>query len=687
MEPAPQTPKYSARVDRSDVNTSHAIVMDLVGSGKRVLDVGCASGYLAEALSAAGNKVSGVELDPVAAEAARPLLDRLVVGDIEQLDLVDEFGAGAFDVVIFADVLEHLRDPVEVLRRARPLLAEGGYAVLSIPNVAHGSVRLALLRGRFEYRPVGLLDDTHLRFFTRDSFEQLIVDAGFYPADSRQTTAGPFDVETPLDRADFPPDLVASVEADPESWVYQFVARVEPIDTTAGSGPSAVALRQELRHLHHTLSEITRAAGAGAARPVIGVLDPGGEPDGALRSLRMALVMLEMRRRLAGCDLRAYSVEGPPAPSGIGDEVVETLVPGVAQWPALREAIHGLVVAPGPGGPGAATLLDEAHDAGMTVQRPGSDGPDPLVLVGRLLPAHAAQQRRTYLQITGQLPKRPYVLAITDSAADAAEQLTAALRAADRDLVAPAGPVSGLDLLGLVASADAVVTSSAGVAAIAVGLGRPVVATGTLADAVAGEGGAPWRQRISSGDAALAEMLLRLSATSADQDGSVGPDDCVDPDDSGPSGPGPRVASTTAEGSAVLGAMLASQVDRDMDALAEAATVMTAPRLPALVAARLDDLAERVRLLESVNAGLQSVLAHERAVMAAEVERTSQAPLRPEADRWAEHRAEQLAEELAAAGAAQARLQAEIDRIYATRTMRMVAPMRRIYGRIRSVLK
>src|SRR5690242_10330690 len=114
-----------------------------------------------------GCSVVGIELDPQMGELARPQLERLIIGDLETVDLAAELGDERFDVLLFADVLEHMRDPAAVLARTRPFLRDDGLVVASLPNVAHISVRLSLLAGQFRYRRWGLLDETHLRFFTR----------------------------------------------------------------------------------------------------------------------------------------------------------------------------------------------------------------------------------------------------------------------------------------------------------------------------------------------------------------------------------------------------------------------------------------------------------------------------------------------------------------------------------------
>jgi O-antigen biosynthesis protein len=216
--------KYDTDVDPSS-NTSHALMLRLVGSNKRVLDVGCATGYLARALREQGCRVSGVEYDPAAAAEAEPELDKLVIGDLEQLDLTVEFAGELFDVVVFGDVLEHLRDPLPVLRSVRELLVPGGAVVISVPNIAHGDVRLSLLQGRFEYRSLGLLDNTHIHFFTRSSLRAFLRDAGFTAVDVQTTTADLLTTELADDARDADPRIVDALREDIDATTYQFVVR------------------------------------------------------------------------------------------------------------------------------------------------------------------------------------------------------------------------------------------------------------------------------------------------------------------------------------------------------------------------------------------------------------------------------------------------------------------------------
>src|SRR5580765_3729350 len=163
--------RYSQQIDLGDVNNAHSLGILLVPDGSRVLDIGTADGSVARALADRGCSVWGIEVDADAARDAERWCDRVIVGDVEQLDWQASMDGQLFDVVLLLDVLEHLRDPLQTLRRAVSFLAPGGRIVASIPNVAHAAVRLQLLDGRFERTDIGLLDRTHIQFFDRRSVD------------------------------------------------------------------------------------------------------------------------------------------------------------------------------------------------------------------------------------------------------------------------------------------------------------------------------------------------------------------------------------------------------------------------------------------------------------------------------------------------------------------------------------
>jgi SAM-dependent methyltransferase len=150
-------------------------------SAKRIVEIGCGDGNLGAALKKldAERVVWGIECDRQAAINASKRLDHVFALDIQ--DEGPSLEPNSIDCVLFGDVLEHLVSPEDVLRRARPWLAPGGVVLASVPNIQHHSVIADLLRSDFQYAETGLLDATHLRFFTYSTLIKLFLDAGFEP--------------------------------------------------------------------------------------------------------------------------------------------------------------------------------------------------------------------------------------------------------------------------------------------------------------------------------------------------------------------------------------------------------------------------------------------------------------------------------------------------------------------------
>jgi len=147
-------------------------------SARSVLDVGCAAGEMGRLLKETGfQRVVGIELDAESAARARQVLDEVVEGDVERIEL--PFERGCFDCIVFADVLEHLIEPQEVLRRFRDYLAPEGVVIASIPNVRFAGVIHNLVEGSWRYTDQGILDKSHLRFFTFNEIEKMFGAAGY----------------------------------------------------------------------------------------------------------------------------------------------------------------------------------------------------------------------------------------------------------------------------------------------------------------------------------------------------------------------------------------------------------------------------------------------------------------------------------------------------------------------------
>ena len=208
----------------------------MIGHNKSVLEVGCATGYFTKALVDRGCKVVGLELDPEAAKLAESFAERVVVGDADTRDIWEDIDDETFDVITFGDVLEHLKDPLSVLRVAKRKLKPTGFIVTSLPNVAHGDVRLSLLHGEFHYRELGLLDRTHLRFFTLETIHEMMRDAGLVVIETERVIMPMFNSELGLKREDFSGALVDEIRAGTEYETYQFVMK-----SVIDNGSQAVA--------------------------------------------------------------------------------------------------------------------------------------------------------------------------------------------------------------------------------------------------------------------------------------------------------------------------------------------------------------------------------------------------------------------------------------------------------------
>jgi len=163
-------------------NTSFGKIFSLIGRRVgSILEVGCSTGYFGQYLKdKLGVSVWGIEINKEDARKAKKVLDKVIVGDVEVLDFKKCFGKKKFDVIIFADVLEHLKNPGKVLKKAKSILKPNGQVIASIPNVTHQSVKIQLLVNQWNYEDLGLLDRTHLRFFDYRGAVKLFENSGFY---------------------------------------------------------------------------------------------------------------------------------------------------------------------------------------------------------------------------------------------------------------------------------------------------------------------------------------------------------------------------------------------------------------------------------------------------------------------------------------------------------------------------
>jgi 2-polyprenyl-3-methyl-5-hydroxy-6-metoxy-1,4-benzoquinol methylase len=243
----------SAAVDRHELSYFEFARPELLAlipkSARRVLEIGCGTGRLGEALKRRQPcEVVGVELDERAAALAETRLDRVICGNVERMEF--DFSDGEFDAIVCGDVLEHLYDANAFLARCRRWLKPEGLLAASIPNVRHHSVVASLLEGNWSYEPAGLLDETHLRFFSRGRIERVFQRSGYrileitpIPGpghDEWRQQGSPGEVRL---GAAMLKDL--SREEAEEFFVYQYLVTAAPRDS------AEVDTEQGVNGLHH----------------------------------------------------------------------------------------------------------------------------------------------------------------------------------------------------------------------------------------------------------------------------------------------------------------------------------------------------------------------------------------------------------------------------------------------------
>lgn len=212
---------------KPDPYSSHSVILSYLqrGDGKRLLDVGAAQGDMAQLLLNRGYDVTAVEGDPELAAIARTKCGNVIIANLD--DPISDWG-GPFDVIVYGDVLEHLKDPLTVLTSINRQLKSNGIVVVSVPNSAHAWVRLQMCFGHFDYAERGILDKTHLRFFTFASFCRLLREAGLEALQVR-TTPAPLPLVVPTRYHGRTLNLVHGLNAAmARCWrtmfAYQFVA-------------------------------------------------------------------------------------------------------------------------------------------------------------------------------------------------------------------------------------------------------------------------------------------------------------------------------------------------------------------------------------------------------------------------------------------------------------------------------
>jgi 2-polyprenyl-3-methyl-5-hydroxy-6-metoxy-1,4-benzoquinol methylase len=170
--------RYAHEIDPNGGSAAAALAR-MVEPGQRVLELGTGPGTVTRILHDKGCKVTGVEMEPETLATCAPFCERTLLANLEDPLWWEPLGNEKFDVVICADVLEHLRDPRPLLEKLPSFLNEGGCALMSLPNASHLTIVASLLGGRFPYQKNGLLDNTHLKFYGREDLDALLRECGF----------------------------------------------------------------------------------------------------------------------------------------------------------------------------------------------------------------------------------------------------------------------------------------------------------------------------------------------------------------------------------------------------------------------------------------------------------------------------------------------------------------------------
>ena len=222
--------KYEHVVDL-DSDTSAARIVRLVGPKKRVLDIGAGPGSITRVLKDVGQcQVSALELDPAAITQLSQFCDQVYQVDLNSAGWPSLLsGHAPFDVIVAADVLEHLYDPWLVLQEMASLIGPEGYIVISIPHVAHCAVVACLLQETFAYRPWGLLDSTHIRFFGIHDTQALLDRAGLKILAAQFVLRAPESTEFAEQWERLPRRVRRVLLGYPFGFVYQIVMKAVPV--------------------------------------------------------------------------------------------------------------------------------------------------------------------------------------------------------------------------------------------------------------------------------------------------------------------------------------------------------------------------------------------------------------------------------------------------------------------------
>ncbi|MBN1831473.1 MAG: methyltransferase domain-containing protein [Deltaproteobacteria bacterium] len=244
-------------------------VIRYIQPNQRVLELGPATGYLTRYLKEElGCSVHCIEVSETMAREAEQYCDKMVIADIDSVSMEEVFAGNTYDLIVISDVLEHLRQDRKTLNACRKLLTPEGRCIVSVPNIAHAGIIGELLRGRFEYREEGLLDRTHVNFYTRMSITTLLRECGFSIVAMDRVERLPEETEFKDSLTDLPFSVQQEILNREDALTYQYIFLCEASpESRKGQGretgqesPSVIDLRRlHLQGLNDRIDELTEA--------------------------------------------------------------------------------------------------------------------------------------------------------------------------------------------------------------------------------------------------------------------------------------------------------------------------------------------------------------------------------------------------------------------------------------------
>jgi len=261
-----------------DGDTAPARVVRMVGQNKRVLEVGAGPGSITRHLHGHGGcAVTAVELDAEAIKLLSPYCNKVYQANLNDPDWPQLLSAEeGFDVVVAADVLEHLYDPWATLELMTRFVNEDGCLIISLPHVGHSSIAACLLQEDFEYRDWGLLDRTHIRFFGIKNIQDLFEDAGLKIISAEFVVVPPEDTEFSGVWEKLPAEVQNALDTNRFGSVYQVVIKAVP-ENAAGTGLqlSSLPVKARNENTNEKLISLARSHLSPATRQKIRTLISG----------------------------------------------------------------------------------------------------------------------------------------------------------------------------------------------------------------------------------------------------------------------------------------------------------------------------------------------------------------------------------------------------------------------------